>query len=112
MSNCCGKPTLNERKHEPPIPKEGGVLLFKKVAPTLPGYVHDAHNPKLLRPDKVPCDSRITLPLLGKHGKYTIVNRCNHIDCGQRGKDVNDDICSVCLFRNLPSAKSPTVAVQ
>lgn len=93
-----------------PIIKADGSLLFKKVAPVLPGYKHDQNNVKLLRPDRVPCDSRLTLPVLEHNGKYHIMNQCNHIDCEMRGMDVNDEICRACPLRNIPSEKSPIVA--
>lgn len=117
MSDCqsCGsrpvspsKRVIRESRYPMPVVKDNGCLLFKKVAPALPGYVHDPNNPKLLKPDKVPCAERITLPVLQRTGQYVIMNQCNHIDCKEwRGKEVTDDICSTCPFRNMPSKTSP-----
>lgn len=106
--SCCDreKRIISKREHSVPVIKEDGSLLFKKVAPTMPGYVHDRHNPKLLRPDKVPCTERITLPVLRRNGKYEILNQCNHIECDHRGEEVNDEICGQCSMRNMPTKNS------
>lgn len=93
---------INAEKCPQPIVKEDGSLLFKTVAPTLPGYNHDPINSKRLIPDSLPCTKRLTIPLLQRNGKYVIVNQCNHIECGMRGEEVNKDICSACPLRVLP----------
>ena len=108
----CGKPSEYARpeimaldKSKPELEPNGG-LLFKTVAPTVPGYVHDRENPKRLLPDFVPCTERITLPVLTNDG-YWIMNRCNHIECPMRGKDVDEDICDSCDFRIVNEPPKP-----
>jgi hypothetical protein len=101
VNNCCPSPGFtSERKiNAQPIVKDDGSLLFKTIAPNLPGYSHDPVNAKRLIPDSLPCAKRITLPLLQRNGKYSIMNKCNHTECELRGNEVNKDICSKCIFR-------------
>lgn len=97
---------MDQRKYPIPVIKEDGSLLFKSVAPVLPGYHHHPDNVKLLVPDSVPCTERITLPVLSRGGKYSVMNRCNHVTCEMRGAEVNAEICQACPLRVKPGEKS------
>lgn len=90
---------INAQKYPQPTVKEDGSLLFKTLAPSLPGYSHDPINTKRLIPDTLPCTKRMTLPVLQRDGKYVVMNKCNHSECKLRGQEVNKDICSTCDFR-------------
>jgi hypothetical protein len=85
-------------------PKVGrdGSLQFEGLAPTIKGYVHDRANPTRLLPDEVPCMERITLPVLGQNGIW-VMNQCNHIGCPTRGQTVDEEVCSACPMRKVPT---------
>lgn len=100
---------ISAQKYPQPTVKEDGSLLFKTIAPNLPGYSHDPINTKRLIPDTLPCTKRMTLPVLQRDGKYVVMNKCNHTECNLRGQEVNKDICSTCTLRVIPSRiKIPT----
>lgn len=105
---CSSRPKrqLIKDRRDVPVVKEDGSLLFKRVAPTMPGYVHHPHNMKLLVPDKMPCTQRITLPVMS-NGNYWLMNRCNCPECPLRGEDVNDDICGQCDYRLTTPKRVP-----
>lgn len=116
MAKCmsCGSTpnrVLAERKYPQPIVKEDGSLLFKTIAPTLPGYKHDVANAKRLIPETVPCQKKMTLPVLQRNGKYVIMSKCNHPQCNLRGEEVTPEICGKCSLRiPLPVVLRPLSA--
>lgn len=76
-----------------------GKMEFPNKAPTVEGYKVHPKNDKILIPDGVNCQHRITGIMLQKDGSYRPYHVCKHSQCEHRHNEVTYSICEACPLR-------------